>query len=257
MEILRADIYRLFHSKRLLFTLVLYILVIYFCNISDILLFQEFISVDTLIDSITESGWFREVLYVVSALPFSQCYCEDIRNHYFINVNTRTTITSYAHSKAFVTIFSTFLVSVAGFFIAIFMLSMQFPLYDPNAAYSLNITGTYGVLTLGHYPFLFFLVRVILFASGNTLWAMISLFVSSYHPDFFLTAAMPFISSYLIYRFVMNLPDILNIDYCISGYSVIEKTGLFFNFIYSIGYIWLLIFIAAIGFTRKLERSMK
>ncbi|PXV88361.1 hypothetical protein C8E03_10884 [Lachnotalea glycerini] len=256
MKIIRADLYRFFHSNKLIVTLILYILALYFCNFSDMIQFNEFLSVDTMIDSITESGWFREILYVISALPFTLCYCEDISNNYFLCINTRTNITSYARSKALVTILSTFFVSIAGLLMVIVLFSFNYPLYDPKSALQLNISGGYGTLTTGAFPFLFFFVRILLFASGSVLWAIIALFVSSYQPDYFLTTVMPFVSSYVIYRFVMNLPDILNIDYCISGYCVIDHAGIMYNFLYSMGYIWLAILIISTAFIQKLERSI-
>lgn len=257
MKILRADFYRLFHSNRLFIALILYILAVYFCNYSDILQFNEFLSVDTLIDCITESGWFREILYIVSALPFVLCYCEDINNNYFLCITTRTNVTAYARSKVIVTILSTFFITILGFFLAIVLFAIKYPMYDSNAIEYLNISGAYGVLTLSKYPFTFFIVRIVLFASGSVLWSIISLYVSSYQPDFFLTAAMPFVSSYIIYRLTMNLPDMLNIDYCISGYGVIENVSVLYNFIYSLGYIWLIILVISISFVRKLERNVK
>lgn len=257
MNMLRADIYRLFYSKRLMFMVVLYVAAIFLCNYSDLFQFNEFLSVDTLIDSITESGWFREILYLISALPFTLCYCEDSAHNYMYHSLSRGTITAYARSKLIVTVSGTFLLSLTGFYLSILLLAMWFPLYDPNALNQLNISGGYGLLTLSSYPYTFFIVRVLLFSSGCALWSVITLFVSSYKPDYFLTTVMPFISSYIIYRLSMNLPDILNIDFCISGYGIIKNAGLVYNFLYAIGYIWLLIIIIGIFFIRRLERSMQ
>lgn len=255
MKVLRCDIYRLFNSNRLILAFIIYILVVHFCNYSDIFQSKEFMSVDYLIDCITESGWFRELLYVISAFPFVLSHCEDVKNHYILNIVTRTSITAYALSKTIVTIFSTFFISITGFIISIVLFSFLYPTYDPYAHSQLNLSGAYGVLTIGQFPFTFFVVRVLLFASGSSLWAIISLLVSSYKPDFFLTTAMPFISSYIIFRFAMNFSDFLNIDYCISGYRVIKNTSILYNFIFAMSYIWLLILIISIAFIKQLERN--
>lgn len=257
MKMLRADTYRLFHSKRLLFVLMLYVAAIFLCNYSDLYQFNEFLSVDTLIDSITESGWFREILYLISALPFTLCYCEDSTHNYMYHSFSRGTITTYAHSKVIITVVGTFFLSLIGFSISISLLALWFPIYDPNAFTQLNISGGYGQLTLSPYPYTFFIARVLLFSSGCALWSIITLFISSFKTDYFLTTIMPFISSYIIYRLSMNLPDLFNVDFCISGYGVIKNASLLNNFLYAMGYIWLLITLVSIFFIRRLERSMQ
>lgn len=252
---IKAEIYRVRCSRRLYLSFFLIVMGICVCNISDILDQSEFVTVTYIFDMVTLQGWFRELIFVLSAWPFAISYCEDCEHQFRKSIRVRTSEIHYAVSKAMVVMIGTFGFVVIACVTACVILSFRFPLTESQIGMQENWTGAYGLFLTGRNPILFLLIRIILFALGTVVFAMLSLAISSIRPDYYITICAPFVSSFICKRLDQILPGYFSIQACLSGELIFENAGLQINFGYSVLFLMMVSIFIGVFFLYTLHRQ--
>lgn len=253
---LRADEYRILHKQWMILGIIAVSAIICISNLSDILTGQPDLTVDQMIVQTTESGWFRNLLFSASAIPFVCSYCDDVEHKYREMMVMRMGVQSYAWSKFWYNALASFLASFLGFLFAAFLGSFFFDMYYYLSYGNMMVYGSvYKVLLAGKFPFLFLLVHVLIFSCGVVLWSSFALLSSTIWQDKLIVLAMPFVASYLAERLTISWPYMFNVDACISGYPIFEE-NIWGSMIYSISFLLFFSFLCGVLFVWRVEKSV-
>lgn len=113
-SIYRSDMFRLVHSNKFLFSIAGIVAIVLLSNVSEVLECQEFLAVDTIMDNFLYGGWYRNLLFIVAAYPFSRSYYQDTVHGFCGVMIQKAGILQYAGSKVWCTAFSAFTVTFSG-----------------------------------------------------------------------------------------------------------------------------------------------
>lgn len=252
-SIYRSDLFRLIHSHEFWFSIGGIIVVILFSNLSEVLENWEFLAVDVIMDNFLYGGWYRNLLFVVAAYPFSRSYYQDTVHGFCGVMIQKAGILQYAGSKVWCTAFSAFTVTFSGLLLSAGIFGFFcVPCYYGRFG-EMNYTYPYGGLAAGN-TMLFLLARSALFSFGAALWSVFALVISTWRTEPLVILAAPFIGSYVESRFQFFLPPWMQVNACVSGDELIAS-GLIANFAYGICYLWLLTVLLGILFFYRIKRS--
>lgn len=251
----RADVCRLFRRLDVWIAVLWIAGFVVGSNLSNLPL-REFLTVDYLIDTMTEAGWFRNLIFILAAVPFACSYCRDVSGHFREAVLCRVDVEQYAWSKVLCNAAVSFLVTFTGFMMsaAVFRIFFSFSYYEKFG--EINASGIYGELLSGTYPVLFVLIRVVLFSCGAMLWSTVALMVSAWKSDVFVVVSVPYLASYLVERLERGWQSWMSIDICISGEQMIPG-GWRANLLYGILFMILMTLLAGRVFVWKVKRSVR
>lgn len=250
----RSDMFRLIHSYEFLFSIAGIVVIVLLSNVSEVLEYQEFLAVDTIMDNFLYGGWYRNLLFIVAAYPFSRNYYQDTVHGFCGAAIQKAGIYQYAWSKVWCTAFSAFAVTFSGLLVSAGIFSIFcVPCYYEKFG-EMNYTYPYGVLAAAGFTMLFLLVRSVLFSFGAAFWSVFALVTSTWRAEPLVILTAPFIGSYVESRFQFFLPPWMQVNACISGDELIVS-GIIANFAYGICFLWLLTVLLGILFFYRIKRS--
>lgn len=206
-------------------------------------------SIVELIDYLFGIGVFKNLILIIISVPFVEVFCDDWNNKNIYSVLTRCNIKRYSRVKILSGAVGAMLVSFIGFILLAFLLAFFMPLATDQAVSNFATEEPYGFL-VKECPFIYLIVRLLIFSLFLSLWVIVGLFFSTIIPNNFVSLAMPLISYYLIGNLCDYLPGFININH-ITNCTNILGGNVIITFVYS-----LLFFIVLILLFIKLFRVM-
>jgi hypothetical protein len=166
---------------------------------------------DTLyyLDLLFNFSQFRQILLVISAIPFVTSFCNDWNNKYVMPLAVRSGIKRYSISKITTIFLSSFAVIFLGLTIFILIISINSPfinLQSGNTAYMIIEKNFYGDI-LKSSPLMLFITRLSITAVSSASWCTFALTVSALLPNKFLALGAPFIGFYFYNIILIFIPQ--------------------------------------------------
>lgn len=251
----QPDFIRLIHSYGFWLSIAGVTAVVMGSNLTELEQQWEFRTVDTIMDNFLYGGWYRNLVFVVAAVPFARSYCQDTVHRFRDAMVQKMGIFRYAWSKVCHTALSAFLVASTGLLLSALIFSVFCdPCYYEKFG-EMNYTYPYGMLAASGNTALYVVVRSMLFAMGAAFWSTFALVVSTWNPEPLTILAVPFIGSYIEERFLFFIPTWMQIAGCVRGEEIIPA-GIAVNFLYGICFMLLLIVLLGILFYYRVKRSV-
>ena len=253
--IYEPDLFRLFHTKKIIVSILGVILAVIAGNILEMKEQADFLTVDTIMDSFLDGGWYRNFIFVLGAVPFAVSYFEDKSHGFHRQMILRMGLEKYTSSKVKYTALSAFFVSFVGLWGAAGILSLFFKPCYYELYHEVNYSLPYGNVAAEGKTMLFLFYRITLFSLGTAFWAVFALLLSVFKMEKMVIPTLPFIGSFCESRLRFFLPAWLLADACISGENLLPF-GILPNFLYGCCYLLLWICIFGVAFYFLVKRSI-
>lgn len=262
LQILLSDLERVFCSWKFWIT-VLMIPIIMYLNISETLqlIFENkqfrFVGAMEKIMEILIFDRFKGIMVVLLSSLFCSSISEELNSRFLRMALIRVSIKRYVFSKIIVNALSVIAATVLGFFLftvlsSPFMSIVGITLRSEDFGYFQEIIDS-------PMPWMYAVLVGMLFGMFIVFLTTVSLWISVYHPDKYLTLAAPVCLFYILYAVTTIIPiQELNMWYISSGVQVL-KTGTSFivNYLYGMGVFLLLTVAAGYGCLRGMEGRMR
>lgn len=165
----------------------------------------------------TGLGGIAGLSMLFSVLPFSTSYISDIKNHYLLYAINRNSIRTYCISRVIVTATITFITTVLGYLLLIFILSLQCPILpvDPNSrtTFLVNYPSLISWMLESRVPVIFFVASILPEALCYSFLSIFALFISARTENIFVIFASPLILFYLSLSLEVKLPWNINLNW--------------------------------------------
>lgn len=171
-------------------------------------------------------GYFSELTILLSALPFTMSFCEDIENNYIKFLIMRGNSFKYALSKTIVCILSSLISVFLGKACVILFLTTKLPLVSKvTGNYDVFINETFGYLLINGKFILYFIVQIFFTAIICSMFSIIGLTITAYINNKFLAITAPIIIYFIFYQIsrAMDLPTYLSVNRLMSGSFILGK----------------------------------
>lgn len=174
---------------------------------------------------------YRKIVAVLGALPFAANFSEEWNNSVTNNCVVKCGIKKYAFSNVLFCHITSLLTVFIGMMIFAGLYSFFIPFYefDPNP----KVTP-YGIFLDNGFPLIYMLARIFIFSASCAMWSVMGLLLSGFFPNKYIAVCSPFVASYIIERFTMQLPPFLNL-YPLSLSFMDEHINPLAAFLYSYG----------------------
>ena len=210
LKLIKSDLLRMFTSKRFFGAIIGITLV----NGLNILQFIEeaFRDPCTLLNDASGAPFFRMIVLILAALPFSTSFCDDWENRYIRSIIIRVGTKKYALSKFICCFIGALLAGTLGLLLLVLitlpfvghLVPAQNSLIMANA--SAESTGINWILSQHQYA-LWILAISFYKSLEGCVFAELGLVVSVKMTNSFLTLSMPVIGYYLYLSIINLLPD--------------------------------------------------
>lgn len=254
----RADGYRLMRKPELWIAVIAVAVVAIGNTLPELsqMVQKEFLTVDKIIDNITTvGGWYRNLIFMIAAIPFAGSYCKDTEHHFREGMLWRAKGESYIWSKILWNGAASFFATFVGLFIAVVMFSFFQKFYYYDVGPQGDYFGIYTEILEAGHPFCFIFIRIVIFSIGSMFWSTAALTVSAWKQDILVVYATPFLASYILARIQNVMPEFINIDFCIAGRELIPYSWLS-NLLYGIFFLMFLTLVFGNIFAWKVKRSV-
>ena len=151
---------------------------------------------------------FYILFYLCAVLPYGCGYLEDRLSGYWRFLQTRCSSTRYSVSKVLVTALSGALVVLAGSFLFVVILRLQYP---ADNDFRVDYSGYDAIISMGR-PYLYFFVKSLLSAALGSAFAVVALYLSTFLRNMIATLAVPLVLYYTINELTVFglIPDFLS-----------------------------------------------
>ena len=151
---------------------------------------------------------FYILFYLCAVLPYGCGYLEDRLSGYWRFFQTRCSSTRYSVSKVLVTALSGALVVLAGSFLFVVILRLQYP---ADNDFRVDYSGYDAIISMGR-PYLYFFVKSLLSAALGSAFAVVALYLSTFLRNMIATLAVPLVLYYTINELTVFglIPDFLS-----------------------------------------------
>lgn len=211
-------------------------------------------SIIELIDYLLGIGIFRNLILIIISVPFVEVFCEDWNNKNIYSVITRCNIKKYSKVKILSSVVGAISVSFIGFLLLAFLLSFFMPLSTDQTVNNFVTEEPYGFLVNG-YPFIYLIVRLLIFSIFSSIWVIVGLFFSTIIPNNFVSLAIPLISYYFIGNLCDYLPKFININYLTNCTNILGGNAII-TFVYSLLFFIVLILVFIKLFNVMVQRRI-
>ena len=137
---------------------------------------------------------FYILFYLCAVLPYGCGYLEDRLSGYWRFLQTRCSSTRYSVSKVLATALSGALVVLAGSFLFVVILRLQ---YSVDNDFRVDYSGYDAIISMGH-PYLYFLVKSLISAALGSAFAVVALYLSTFLRNMIATLAVPLVLYYTV-----------------------------------------------------------
>lgn len=197
----KMDIYRLWHSKKILLGIVL----VYAAMMLNSFLLPK--SIDVLFIYFTIRTFSSSVLvYIGCAAPFATAFAEDFEYKFISPQIVRGTVGLYALSKVLVCFFSAVFCMISGVLLFVWTYSFKYPLCDVTT----NIFEFYvvhdvfgGLLASGHY-LSYFTASACLTGMLGGLLGLIAMYLSLFLKNKLFVISIPMMAHYFVDNYILN-----------------------------------------------------
>ena len=207
-------------------------------------------------NSFSFGGVFSEYFSTIMvAVPFATSYCDDVIGGLRTYKITRCGKDTYTLSKFIVTCVLGGVVFALGGLIFILVLAIRLPLVTSDQIMETTWLPFSQALTIGNGEPYFAVVLCVCFLSG-ALWGSISLCVSAFSTNRYVTICAPFVFRFLLVQvgLILNLPGWLRLDLLLVARETVYSDAL--TFLVTLAYILALISLCYRLFRLRLERSV-
>lgn len=171
----------------------------------------------------------RKMTVVLGALPFAANFAEEWQSGVTIAAVARKGVKSYSLANVLCVFLSSFIAVFLGLVLFAGILSVFLPVYMPS---NNPVSFLYGVILKSAFPFLYIMLKSLVFALSCAAWSVMGLMLSAFLPNKYVSICAPFVASYIVERITMQLPDPINL-YVIS-LSVLPWKNALLSFFYSV-----------------------
>lgn len=200
MNYLKADFQRVLYSKSFYVCIILTTAVILLCVLPEGVNIES--SLYYLMSVRHGVGAFFPVLSIVSLIPFGMCYRDDVGSGYFNMVIPRGKVSYYAWSKVITTFLCSQICVVMGYFLALLILAIPYPMilgYEREMLEADIMAGEinpYTRLLVSDMPLMYFATSVMTEALGFGFLAVCTLLCSSKIKNTMLLFSIPMMLYY-------------------------------------------------------------
>lgn len=161
-------------------------------------------------DLFLEFDQTRKAMTLFAALPFVGAFAEEWTSGVSTQCAARCGVRKYIAANAVLSAVMSFLTVIIGMLLFAWIYSFFIPFYMPNS----NIDNfTFGYIASGGMPWLYYFIRVSIYAVSVAMWCMTGLVLSALFPNKYVAVCAPLVSSYVIERFTIGLPNVFNLWY--------------------------------------------
>lgn len=152
-------------------------------------------------EAVKVENYMQNLLLVLVSAVFSTAFLEDIQSAFYRFQLLRSSRGAYLGAKLSANAISTFACTWLGLALFLLILSMRFPLVEPEDIEKLHY-GTLecmcGALLLRGHPFAYFLTVITLRSMAMVFWPLCAMAVSAYVPNRFVVLGTPWLVDYFI-----------------------------------------------------------
>ena len=177
----------------------------------------------------------RKPLTLFAALPFVGNFAEEWESGVSTQCAARCGVKKYLAANVVLCAAVSFLTVLIGMFLFAWIYSFFIPFYEPNN----NIDNyDFGYIAANGMPWLYYAIRVSIYALSVAMWCMTGLLLSALLPNKFVAVCTPLVTSYVVERFTIGLPGDFNLWYLSLGR--LKSDNEVFKLIYIVGVFLLL-----------------
>lgn len=194
----------------------------------------------------------RKMIAVFGALPFAANFADEWTNRITIGCVSRCGIKRYAVSNAVMCFISSLVAVFLGMMLFTGVLSFFKPVFV-DSGNPMNILSE--TLLRGGAPWVYIMYRVFVFAASCAMWSVMGMMLTAFFPNKYVGLCAPFVASYILERFSMQLPPNFNLWYV--SLSNIGWENIWGQFFYSVGLFASLATICGLVFALTVKRRVQ
>ncbi|MBE6829787.1 MAG: hypothetical protein E7519_06220 [Ruminococcaceae bacterium] len=176
-----------------------------------------------------DAPFFSILILIFETLPFGLVFCEDWENRYIRSSVIRTSPVQYSIAKVITCFYSALLAGLLGRLLFVLMLFPFMSPVDPNQnSFIINaVNNPQGAawLLVNHHYFTWILIEALERSLQGSIYATLSLWLSTKITNIFVTLAMPVIAYYIY----LNIANLLELPKFLILTAVFENDGIFPN----------------------------
>lgn len=253
--LIKADLQRSILSFNFVFTIIAAIIGLWLISLQ---LFINDITIVSLHKNIFNSDYLL-IFYPIAAITYSASFCVDWDNDFIKSTLIRTSVTKYSFSKIIACFISSFLAIAFGCGIFLLFHSLSIPLTTPTEIDSITngLHGPFENLVLSGNYISYFLIKITIASSYFALYAVATLYVSTYITNVFVVYATPLILHYLIINLngIIKPPVFLNFIGLIRG--SVDAGGILLSFLYAMSFPVILSLLLGLLFKFRIGRRLE
>lgn len=204
------------------------------------------------INVLLDISTLRKMIAIFGALPFAANFADEWTNHVTIGCVSRRGVKEYAVSNAVMCFISSLVTVFSGMMLFAGVQSFFKPVFI-DSGNPMNILSE--TLLRGGAPWVYITYRVFVFAASCAMWSVMGMTLTSFFPNKYVGLCSPFVASYILERFSMQLPPNFNLWYVsLSNLSWENVWGQFF---YSVGLFAALAAVCGLVFVIMVKRRVQ
>lgn len=193
----------------------------------------------------------RKMIAIFGALPFAANFADEWTNRVTISCVSRCGVNKYAVSNVVMCFISSLVTVFSGMMLFASVLSFFKPVFI-DTGNPMNILSE--TFLRGGAPWVYIMYRVFVFAVSCAMWGVMGMMITAFFPNKYVGLCAPFVASYIVERFSMQLPPNFNLWYVsLSNLSWENVWGQFF---YSVGLFTLLAAACGLVFVIMVKRRV-
>lgn len=194
----------------------------------------------------------RKMIAVFGALPFAANFADEWTNHVTIGCVSRCGIKRYAASNVVMCFISSLATVFLGMMLFAGVLSCVKPVFKDSGNPMDILMET---LLRDGMPWEYIMYRVFVFAASCAMWSVMGMMITSFFPNKYVGLCSPFVASYIVERFSMQLPSNFNLWYVSVSY--LYWKNIWGQFFYSLGLFLSLAVVCGLVFALTVKRRVQ
>ncbi|MGO4929323.1 hypothetical protein ACTQ5J_12100 [Fundicoccus sp. Sow4_F4] len=199
----------------------------------------------------------KKLFIVAITIPLARLYVDDVNHRHLVYVLNRTSILKYVSSKMLMSFLGAFVLSLGAFVVVMcLLLLMRIPMLTNIDQIRLIQEGFYPeLIEAGRTLFVVF-TYAWNYSLSVAFWNTTGLLFSSYIPNNFIPYISPFVISYYVETFSLQLPTGVNIYKLGRSHQVFHEQSIWLNQLYITAVFLVLTSLVGYLFYRQVRRKV-
>lgn len=204
------------------------------------------------INVILDISTLRKMIAIFGALPFAANFADEWTNHVTIGCVSRCGVKEYAVSNAVMCFISSLVTVFLGMMLFAGVQSFFKPVFIDSGNGMSILRETF---LRGGAPWVYIMYRVFVFAVSCAMWSVMGMTLTAFFPNKYVGLCSPFVASYILERFSMQLPPNFNLWYV--SLSNLRWENVWGQFFYSVGLFAALAAVCGLVFVIMVKRRVQ